>query len=974
MEVFARGINHFWSDDEFENLLRPYMGNVGINAFRCRKTVKKPNCATIVIPSSEAGARFLNLHGKGPTGITHTPLCLGGWFVIFAQSRFPPDPMVVKRLLNTASLQSGSKDASENTPSKRTFDVASLQCGYLGYQGPRLAFSGCYTDARNGSVIFGRKALVVILKNPTNPEKTARVLMKYSSIEKIISGTLTESTLSLVLREPPLLHNVVEANGTGQVSPLFARLSLFRPTENQTLTSRVCFLAPSHAACVGRCLTYQIRLFTANDLIAISYILGKTLGSPRVIRSSVISIVNTQSFSQTLKTFLSHLGSSELPFSVKFQIQMLGENAIIPVSTTINLIEPIEKLLKESRESALVQAIRRFAKAIPYPGPDIDPHVYSLERIIRSITEFTKGYRYRGSIYHQSRRHQLGLIHKVWVTPCGFYLEGPELDTLNRVLRKYKSHIDHFIRVSFLDENGEIIMYEPNVDRDPVFLARFRNVLNEGINIGGRKYAFLGFSHSSLRSQQAWFMAPFYDGDELLIPSRLISRLGEFGHIRIPAKCAARIGQTFSDATHVITVDDSSIQNIPDIERNGRTFTDGVGMISQEQIKRLWKVFRKARKQKASILQIRFQGAKGILVLNADLKGDQILLRPSQQKFPGSSDLTLEIVEGGFRPLPMFLNKQLIMVLEGLGVAPESFLALQQQALSSLRETLTSTIKAAKFLEDNHFGLSARLPALLRFLHRLVHDYKEDDFLQKAVEMAMMTTLRELKHRARIPVEKGHTLFGTVDETAQLREGQVHVAIKRKSSLTEWLIGRAAITRCPCMHPGDIQLVDVVEPPSESPLRELHNCVIFSQHGGRDLPSKLSGGDLDGDLYNVIFDESLIPKFTYTPADYPRIEAIAIDRPVEAMDMSDFFIKFMQTDRLGYISNAHLTLADQVSSEAKKNAGISLLPNKNGIFSDGCIKLAGMASTAVDFSKTGVEVSFNHFFPTCRVCEVQLSD
>ncbi|KAK1090155.1 hypothetical protein LTR48_008854, partial [Friedmanniomyces endolithicus] len=144
------------------------------------------------------------------------------------------------------------------------------------------------------------------------------------------------------------------------------------------------------------------------------------------------------------------------------------------------------------------------------------------------------------------------------------------------------------------------------------------------------------------------------------------------------------------------------------------------------------------------------------------------------------------------------------------------------------------------------------------------------------------------------------------------------------------------------MHPGDIQVVNAVDVPENSPLKKLSNVVVFSQHGDRDLPSMLSGGDLDGDLYNIIWDKRLRPKLVATPADYPKVSPVELDRAVTAKDMSDFFVTFMETDQLGMICTRHMQLADQ---------------EPDGTFSVGCIKLAGMASTAVDYSKTGIPIN-----------------
>lgn len=156
------------------------------------------------------------------------------------------------------------------------------------------------------------------------------------------------------------------------------------------------------------------------------------------------------------------------------------------------------------------------------------------------------------------------------------------------------------------------------------------------------------------------------------------------------------------------------------------------------------------------------------------------------------------------------------------------------------------------------------------------------------------------------------------------------------------ITGNVVITRSPALHPGDVQCVTAVDVPIDSPLRALHNVVVFSSHGLRDLPSQLSGGDLDGDLYNIIYDNNLYPKQLAQPADYPTATAIDIGRAVERSDMTDFFITFMENDNLGQIATLHQILADQ---------------HERGTFDPQCVLLAELHSTAVDFSKTGIPVS-----------------
>lgn len=89
----------------------------------------------------------------------------------------------------------------------------------------------------------------------------------------------------------------------------------------------------------------------------------------------------------------------------------------------------------------------------------------------------------------------------------------------------------------------------------------------------------------------------------------IVRDLGKFGDIRSPAKCAARIGQAFSDTPNAITLDDSvSVKRIPDVERNGRTFSDGVGTMSMSLMHLIWEKLPNRNLIKPTCFQIRYRG------------------------------------------------------------------------------------------------------------------------------------------------------------------------------------------------------------------------------------------------------------------------------------------------------------------------------------------------------------------------------
>ncbi len=455
-------------------------------------------------------------------------------------------------------------------------------------------------------------------------------------------------------------------------------------------------------------------------------------------------------------------------------------------------------------------------------------------------------------------------------------------------------------------------------------------------------------------------MAPFFHEGSLLFDRNIIKKLGEFETIRSPAKCAARIGQAFSDTRTAVSIDGKSMKIIPDVDYNDRVFSDGVGTISFALLNKMWDSLAKARQTKPKLFQIRYQGnfrtrfisfshayrsvgAKGMISLDTRLEGEVLALRPSMIKFGGSTSTDIEICEASYKPLPMYLNRQFIKILEDMGTPDSFFLDLQAEEVRRLRMITESPVNAATFLKRQSIGENIHIDSLIRRLSGLGIDFRRDGFLRDVVEMALLVELRLLKHKTRIPVQQGWHLHGLMDETGLLREGEIYCSVTVEGQ-TKVITGHNLIvSRAPALHPGDVQLATGVMPPPNSPLLHLSNCICFSSKGERDLPSQLSGGDLDGDRYYIMWDNRARPQRSFTPADYARLPAVDIGREVTRSDMTDFFIKFMETDQLGRIAVTHRVLADQ---------------KEEGTLDPDCIKLAEMHSTAVDFSKTGIPVSF----------------
>lgn len=78
-------------------------------------------------------------------------------------------------------------------------------------------------------------------------------------------------------------------------------------------------------------------------------------------------------------------------------------------------------------------------------------------------------------------------------------------------------------------------------------------------------------------------------------------------------------------------------------------------------------------------LQVRYRGAKGVLLVNEELRGRQMVLRKSMVKYPCDSNAAakyLDIVSWD-KYLPGYLNRQIIILLRSLEVPDSAFLSFQ---------------------------------------------------------------------------------------------------------------------------------------------------------------------------------------------------------------------------------------------------------------------------------------------------------
>ncbi|KAF2176190.1 RdRP-domain-containing protein [Zopfia rhizophila CBS 207.26] len=538
------------------------------------------------------------------------------------------------------------------------------------------------------------------------------------------------------------------------------------------------------------------------------------------------------------------------------------------------------------------------------------------------------------------------------ITPTMIRLTTPVVETSNRIVRRYMKDAENFLRVKFSDEKTEGKIGSQDDDRSEEIFRRVRRAMAEGIVVAGRYYEFLAFGNSQFREHGAYFFAP----TSSISADDIRRSMGTFDHIKTPSKFGARIGQCFSTTRHINSMR-VRIEQIADIERNGYTFTDGVGKISTlvAQMSAQELGLQSPFDDYPSLFQFRLAGCKGVLTVDPKLTGSVVHIRPSQYKFKAENS-GLEVIRASAFATAVF-NRQLIIVLSTLGVPDQAFILKQQQMVNDLeratKEESVALVKLQRNIDVNQMTLTMAAMILDGFVK------SREPFMMSLLELWRAFHIKSLKEKARIVIEKGAFVLGCVDETARLRghfdnpqalpgatreeklatlpEIFIQISNPDKKGHYKIIEGICILARNPSLHPGDIRVVRAVD---VSTLHHLKNVVVLPQTGDRDIANMCSGGDLDGDDYLVMWDMDFLPTYiNELPMDFTPEKPEELDRPITVKDITDFFVTYMKNDSLARIALAHLAQADF---------------NESGVRDDKCLELARLHSQAVDYPKSGI--------------------
>lgn len=197
-------------------------------------------------------------------------------------------------------------------------------------------------------------------------------------------------------------------------------------------------------------------------------------------------------------------------------------------------------------------------------------------------------------------------------------------------------------------------------------------------------------------------------------------------------------------------------------------------------------------------------------------------------------------------PIPCYLNRQIIIILSALGIPDSTFSDLQDTYLRSISEILVDNRAAKEAILTYYRSVYSFAQ------HNEIFNYTQDAFFRDLLKTIYQKNLQGLILKSRIPIKKGRILMGTIDEFDVLKEDQVFVQcrplnygenenyeeIKWNSSGKFIVESTVIVAKNPCMHPGDVRVLQAVDVPE---LRHMFDCVVFPAVGKRPITSMCSG-------------------------------------------------------------------------------------------------------------------------------------
>jgi hypothetical protein len=402
-------------------------------------------------------------------------------------------------------------------------------------------------------------------------------------------------------------------------------------------------------------------------------------------------------------------------------------------------------------------------------------------------------------------------------------------------------------------------------------------------------------------------------------------------------KAYARLNLGLSRTTPTLAFKPSQVHYVPDIKADGSpedkrynddslwwdenyeeevVMNDGCSLMSVGAAHEIWKRYKKAvgtSDPMPSVFQGRIGGAKGMWMVSAesysrdpDHRSIWIKINKSQKKFePHPEDmsddlpydpdrLTFELCAYSSQPDTSDLHISFIPIMTDRGVPKETIEALVVERLDQERNQLLEMLPNPLKMYDWVFKQSAvakkheeirwqaalphALPDKIKLMLESGFDPTEAPYLAKCLHRFIKQEQLWMEQKLRIPLGKAAFLYGVADPLGVLAPGEIHVQFSRPfiDAMTDEHFRYLndmdlLVARQPACRRSDIQKVRATTRPE---LAHFVDTVVFSSRGQYPLAGKLQGGDYDGDIFWICWEQVLVEPFKNAPSPIQPLDPL----------------------------------------------------------------------------------------------------
>nr|GAT51679.1 RdRP-domain-containing protein [Mycena chlorophos] len=379
---------------------------------------------------------------------------------------------------------------------------------------------------------------------------------------------------------------------------------------------------------------------------------------------------------------------------------------------------------------------------------------------------------------------------------------------------------------------------------------------------GNDAYTFLGFTENNVKNGHLLY---FREGADFTVESLkqyFGSGLFEVYRSSGYGRYSARVGLSFSSTAPTLEVPPAEYHvTNDDLHADDGTLTsDGSGLIRDSFARQLVELLNIPTD--TSVFQIRHGGFKGTVtrVPDADFDracgctGKKLLYRPSMLKYTGGPYM-LEIQSISRTPRDARLNKQFIILMLTRGIRMRALEEILQAQLDNIGEMTTNRERALHYVDgeldsdEPPTTLNQELFEMLMAGHDLTEPYVA--LLLHRFQKAAYDSLRS---KLNIIVPRSYYLLGVVDPYGVLEENEVYINLPTRGGPQ---IGKLGFLRNPAYDADGYVVLNGV---NKQRLSHIVNAIVFPARGSTSQAARMSGGDLDGDLYFCTANPQLIPR------------------------------------------------------------------------------------------------------------------